>query len=91
MSVTVLVKLQKFCRKFIRCLIQPHPYLMPIEIPQNFTFDVNLELQYDDQDEVSLTRNFDNFSSQKKYAQLFSVAALVMELVSSKSICRNII
>lgn len=85
MSSTVVKKLEDFVGKFIEHLVDPSPYLMPIVIPQ-LPLDINYlaELEYDDHEELSVTRNFENYSSQKKYAQIFAIASLVFELVSSK-------
>ena len=88
---SVMERLQGLCESFLEYLVDENPYLMPIDILQS-PFDINTisEIQYEDHEEVSVTRNFDNFSSQKKYSQIFAVAALVMELVSSMYYIRNL-
>ena len=85
MSSVVVRRIEDFIGKFIDQLVDPDPYLMPIIIPQ-LPLDINYlaELEYDDHEELSVTRNFDNYSSQKKYAQIFAIAVLVFELVSCK-------
>lgn len=83
--MAALQKLQDFCGKFIDFLVNSRSYLMPLEVPQMpFDFDSITELGYEDREEDSITRNFDNYSSQKIYSQVFAVAALVIELISSE-------